>query len=64
MQRRFAVDRSTLDSSHRQGPVVYPSVVADASVVTGASVVIGAGIVSVASVLATAAPTSAEGDIG
>ena len=55
MERRFAVDRSTLDSSHRHGPVVYPSVVADASVVTGASVVIGAGVVAVAPVLAASA---------
>ena len=41
--RRFAVDHSTLDSSHRRGPVVYPSVVADASVAI-TSVVIRAGI--------------------
>ena len=39
MERRFAVDRPTLDSSHRHGSAVYPSVVADGSVVVDGSVV-------------------------
>jgi hypothetical protein len=46
MERRFAATCSTLDSSHRHGPVVSPSVVADASVVTDA-------VVSTASVAIT-----------